>query len=384
MALKRWVWVWAPVAAATLAAIMFLPGGGEPGRSLLTFLWGSFSGEHRASYRADVHRALDMQRSRLQDARRADSLIAAARGARAVRASSDPLTTVLYERPLAAADARGWLEAAEQELARYPAGATRGAPLLVALYSDAARLQNRANALWFGTVRRLPPDAPTSPCIAEVNLLPRGPRARGSRTSPGSLGPFLGLCALIRRFGAPGPAVARWIGSTGWRAADRTDGGLMSLLSEARRAVPQVEIARPNLSSSQPWEWYWGTPWVTIGCLDGTWSLCERNARIRLGDYDWWWYSDPRQMQLIAFVLASGTPEQFTAFWRSPLGVSDALQQAYGRPAGQLAYEAFSHWYRADPGGPRAGPKLLLAGLFWAAAALALALVAGRRWTTEI
>jgi hypothetical protein len=158
----------------------------------------------------------------------------------------------------------------------------------------------------------------------------------------------------------------------------------MATVADARRPVPRFEIERPELWGSRPWEWYYGTPWVAIGCLDGSWALCERNVRIRPGVSYWWSSMDAQAAQLVAFLLANGTSAQFAAFWRSPLGVGDALRQAYGRPAGQLAYESFSHWYSTKPGGPRAGPRLLLAGLFWAGAALALALVAGRRWKTEI
>jgi hypothetical protein len=158
----------------------------------------------------------------------------------------------------------------------------------------------------------------------------------------------------------------------------------MATLAEAARPVQRIEMQRPDLSNRQAWEWYWSTPWVAIGCLDGSWLLCERNVRIRPGGSYWWWYADPRLAQLVAFLIANGSPAQFAAFWRSRLSVGDALRQVYGRPAGQLAHDAFDHWYGARPGGPRAGPRLMLAGLFWAAAALALALVAGRRWTTEI
>ncbi len=384
MALKRWAWTWAPVVAAALAALLLLPAGGEEGWSPLSFIWSRSGQEHRGNYRQDLQRALDVQRARLRDATRADSLIAAARGARALRTRDDPLTTVVYETPFSAADARPWLDAAQQELARYPAAGGPGGSLVIALLTDPARAQDLRLGLWSGTARRLPPDSPSSACVVEVNLVWRGPRGRARTPTPASVGPFLGLCALVRRFGAAGPDVARWIGSTGWRASGVADGGLRSAVLEASRPLPRIEMQRPDLWNDRPWEWYWGTPWVAIGCLDGTWSLCERNVRLRPGDYYWWWYSDPRQAQFVAYLVATGTPQQFAAFWRSPLGVNGALRQAYGRPAGQLAQQALGHWYRVEPGGPRAGARLMLAGLFWAAAALAVALIAGRRWTTQI
>ena len=386
MALKRWAWIWGPAAAALFVAVLLLPAGGETGRPFLYFLYqGSFGSEGNASFRNDVRRAVDVQRARLRDAERADSLAAAARGPRAVR-SRDGGVAVAYEVPLSATDARGWLAAAEKELARYPAVAGPGAPLVVALYSNPARAKGREAGFYrWTTVRRLPPDSPRSPCVVEVNLVPqelRMPRVR--QVPPSSTGAFLGLCGLYQRFGVPGPEIARWMVRGGWRAYGFGDGGWMATLAEAGRPVPRIEMRRPDLSKDRPWEWYWGTPWVAIGCLDGSWWLCERNVGIRSGDYYWWWYSDPRLAQLLAFLLAHGTSAQFAAFWRSPLGAGDALRQAYGRPAGELAHDAFSHWYSVALGGPRARPRLMLAGVFWAAAALALALVAGRRWTTEI
>ena len=383
MALKRWAWAWVPVAAAALAAVLLLPGGGET-RSLLSFLQGSPSSLRVLSHRDDVRRALEVQRGRLRDAERADSLIAAARGPRALTARDDALTTVVYETPLSAADARVWLDAAEKELARYPTAAGPGGRLLIALYSNPARSRATGFGLWYGTARRLPPDAATSPCVVELNLVPRGAGRQRRAPTPGSLGPFLGLCGLIRRFGMPAPGIARWISSAGWRAYAVADGGLMSMMLEAARPVPRITLSRPDLTNDRPWEWYYGTPWVAIGCLDGTWSLCARDVRIRPGDANSWWYSDPPQAQFVAYLLATGTPQQFAAFWRSPLPTADALRQAYGRPAGELAYRSLSHWYVTAQGGPHAGPELMLAGLFWAAAALVLALVVGRRWTTEI
>jgi hypothetical protein len=46
---------------------------------------------------------------------------------------------------------------------------------------------------------------------------------------------------------------------------------------------------------------------------------------------------------------------------------------------------AFQHWYTAPaPGTPWGSARDSLVGLVWIGLALALAVVAGRRWTTEI
>lgn len=384
MALKRWRWVWAPVLAAGILAVLLLPGGQLSQAGLMFwFLPQQLEYYPRWSFRSDVQTALRVQRERLVLAQRADSIVAAARGPRALRAWGAAVT-VVYETPILADTARLWLQAALAELARYPGGASSGGRMVVALYSNPARAHSRdyANTNW--STRRLLPDPLGAACIVEVNLVPRESRQGMMRRPPQRpAGPFLGWCGLFQRFGSPGPAIARWIGLGRWRGNGSVDAGWSSLVADAGRPIPRREIYRPDLSESYQWAWYWGTPWVQLACLRGTRSLCERNAKIS-GSQDYWWFFEFRGSELVAFLLAGGTPAQFAAFWRSPLGVADALRQAYGRTAGQLAYEAFSHWHYASPGGPRAEPRLLLAGLFWAGAALALALVAGRRWKTEI
>jgi hypothetical protein len=262
-----------------------------------------------------------------------------------------------------------------------------GAPLVIALYGNPARARTTefATSAWW--TRRLLPDSLHAACIVEVNLVSGQFGRRHARPTPQRA--FLGLCGLARQFGAPGPEIARWITAGGFRGdvSDDPTWGVnwSTVLAEAGDTVPRLPVAQPEFSWGQAgWQWYWGVPWVPIGCLHGAASLCERNAHIRGSAGIWWGGRDPRAMELVARLVRTGTPAQFAAFWRSPLAVSDALRRAYLRPAGALAHDAFTHWYFAAPGGPRAGPRLVLAGAIWAAAALALALVAGRRRTTEI
>ncbi len=385
MALSRWRWIWGPALAIVLLTVLLLPGRGAPvAGGILQLLQGSEMSYPPGSFRNDVQGALRTQHTRLRSLQRADSIVAALRGPRVLRGRA-PNVALVYETPLAPADARTWLDAAETELAQYPSPSPAGAPLVVALYSNPARVRTPefANRSWW--IRSRLPDSLQTTCIVEVNLVPWGrPPRRSPRTTKPS-GAFLGLCGLARTFGPPGPAVARWIGATsnfGGYASD--DGGWNTALAETGATVSRRRVEQPSLSWAQAWQWFWGPPWVAIGCLHGARSLCERNAHIGGSAGIWWGPVDRRTTQMVAHLLRMEKPAQFAAFWRSPLPVGDALERAYGRPAGQLAYEAFSHWYYAAPGGPRAEPRPLLAGLFWAAAALALALVAGRRWTTEI
>jgi len=382
MALSRWRWIAAPVLAAALLAVLLLPGSEISRTGVLSWFFGPTWSPGPRGLREDVRLAVEVQRSRLREAARADSAVGAARLSRAVRSPGGGLT-VVYETPLAASDARVWLEAAAAELARYPSAGGEGVPIVVTLYSNPLRAQSRDFAFYAWDPRRVVvSDSGRGACVVEVNLVPRRD-ARGTLRQrsrrPGA--PILGVCALYQRFGMPGQAVDHWMsggafgygfGAAQWSTA----------LADASRSVIKLEIQRPGLGDLR--NWWWGSPWVAIGCLDGTASLCERNASVTRGAGPWLFYSDPRSLQLVAYVLAHGSPAQFAAFWRSPRSVGDALRDAYGRPAGQLAFAALSHWYYAAPGGPRAELRLLLAGLVWAAAALALAFVAGRRWTTEI
>jgi len=387
VALMRWRWVWGPIVAAALLAALLLP---RPGESVsggfFQLLAGGDGPSRNWTFRDDVQAALRLQHSRLRGMLLADSLSAvAAHGARVLR-GRDPGVAVVYEAPTGPAEARVWLDAAEQELSRYPNGPSSGAPLVIALFSNPARARSTefVNAWW---TRRLMPDTLHAACIVEVNLVPSRFVARRVRPKPGRA--FLGLCGLARRFGTPGPRVARWI-MTGGLEVDYSDdptwgGNWTTLLVEAGEAVPRREVAQPEFAWGQAgWQWYWGLSWVPIGCLHGTASLCERNAHIRGSAGMWWSSGDSRAAQVVARLLHAGGPAQFAAFWRSPLAVPDAMQRAYGRPAGELARDAFAHWYYAAPGGPRAEPRLLLGGLLWAGAAIVLALLAGRRWTTEV
>ena len=385
MALSRWRWIWGPALAVVLLAVLLLPGSGAPASGgILQFLQGNEMSYPPASFRNDVQAAVRTQHGRLRSLQRADSIVAALRGPRVLRGRVANVALV-YETPLTSTDARAWLDAAETELSQYPSPSQAGSPLVVALFSNPARARTPEfeNYRWW--IRRRLPDALQTTCTVEVNLVPWGRAPQRSPRATKPLRAFLGLCGVARTFGPPGPKVARWMEVDPGFLGDGGDAPAWNTaLAEAAVTVPRHLVARPEIIVGQAgWQWYWGAPWVPIGCLHGAPSLCERNAHIRGSAGIWWGYAVPRTSQVVAYLLTTGTPAQFEAFWRSPLPVGDALERAYGRPAGQMAYEAFSHWYYASPGGPRAEPRPLLAGLFWAAAALALALVAGRRWTTE-
>ncbi len=376
MALRRWRWVWGPVVAAALLAALLLPGG-EPRGGLFLWLWEPAWGPRgNLTFRDDVQRAVNTQHTRLRMARLSDSLTAASHGPRSLH-SPDGTVAVVYQAPIAADTARLWLKAAMAELAHLPAALPGGTPIVIALMAQPLRSGVREfDFSWWGA-RRILPTPQRRACIIGFNLNRPGSSGSGS-TAQGPKWPVLGMCSLYHVFGIPGPDTRRWLNRVRW---DDQRGVVASAAPQPER---RREIPRPGFVQPAQWSyWYSGVPWIQIACLRGERSVCERYAVEGAPTY-WWSYSDLQGSELVLYLLANGTPTQFASFWRSGLPVREALRQAYGQPAGELAYRAYTQWYYAQPGGPRARPRLLLAGLVWAGAALALAVVAGRRWTTEI
>ncbi len=384
MALKRARWAWGPVLAAVAISVLLLPPGLPPERGLLSALGLSYVPwiyGPKEAHRAALRDAVAVQQRRLREIRLADSIISQARGGRAVR-SADGAVTVIYEPPVTADSARVWLRAALGELQLYPGTRARGMPLIVALASNPRR---QRDAIGFSATRgtRLSSEATGAPaCIVTVDLVVRPLQVRGSALiirgpSGAPVGRFLDWCALESRFGQPGPAASRmaaWGPNWYWR-----NDVLTVRLFEARRTVRREDVVRWQYSF-----WYGEVPWVTLGCLGGATDQCARLAGLgpagpaRGEGY----FLGPRM--LLASLLADGSAEQFAAFWRSSLPAEEALRSAYARDPGQLVYAAVNHWYSASPADHGAATRVVLAGIFWAGAALALALFAGRRWTTQI
>jgi hypothetical protein len=388
MALRRWSWLWGPAVAALVLAIGLLPPGIPSSRGLLAALGvvGEERGDQADAHRDAVQAAVSAQRRRLREQWLADSLVRAARGGSAVR-SADGRVTVVYERPVTRDSARVWLSAASAEFAFYPKAATPGVPVVVALLSNPARNPPQEERyLSFPTLVLRRAVAHSGACVVVVNLFSRGGGYARSRllardASGRARGQFLDTCALYGRFGVPGAAVAAWV--------DRGDnwywGGLDQLVTRVQEAGRPV--TRENIPLAMEYSRFWSgaVPWRQIGCLRGAANLCAQAVGLEprpegfvAGSYFF------TRGQTIGHLLVRGTPAQFASFWRSPLPPAQALQAAYGEPAGKLAMAAFRHWSAVSvPGGPRAEPRLMLGGLLWAGAALALALFAGRRWQTE-
>ncbi len=388
MALKRWSWVWGPALAAALVAVLALPPAIPSDTGLLVALGVLPSWDYSSS--RDVHReavegAVNGLRRRYGERLAVDSVLAAARGPRAVR-SGDGKITVVYERPLTRDSAQRWLAAAVGELDLYPASDGQGVPVVVALLSDPARWKGQE----YGPETRLLLSAAESrgACVVTVDLH-RHYRyddtwsqlvARDASGRP--VGRFLDTCALYARFGVPGAAAQWFVPTMAWWYYRSP---LSIAVQEARRSVRRADVAHDEQVRPLPWsgEVYW----IDVGCLHGSLALCGRWAGFGEQAQSRWFYSYARyssRVQVVGSLLATGSPAQFAAFWRSSLPTGEALAAAYGRPPGQLVMAAFAHWYNIpEPGGPQASAKTVLAGLFWAGLALAAAVLAGKHWTVE-
>jgi len=393
MALKRWVWIGAPALAALLVMVALLPPSlpSESSTLLGMLTWGnlyrfgSSSDRDRSQFTEDLRAARQNQETYLRRAGLVDSIAAAARGARALR-SADGQVTLVYERPLTPDSARFWLRAVSRELALYPKPPAHGVPVIVALFSDPERMRpGRPSVMYEWGVQEYPDQAASAgTCVVTVSLLNRQTFNRtgmGHDATGDAVSRLLGVCAVYARFGEPGARVGRWAraGFSWWTP-------FTSLLLEAHRRVRRDQLPRTSDWGNNPW--FGEVLWLEVGCLRGAADLCLRSAGIRgpTDDaYPFYYSSQPLRTRVLAHALATGTAEQFAAFWRSPLAPDSALAAAYGEPAERVAQAALAHWFEAPVvEGGWGSMRGTVAGAAWIALALAVAMAAGRRRKTEL
>jgi len=390
MAVKRWLRIGGPVVAALLVAIALLPPRVPQGPSAsfgVLFGKGSWTSARpeRSQYTTDVLSARRTQRVQLVRARIADSIVAAAGGPRAVRSGGGRVALV-YERPLTADSARAWLDAVERELALYPEERGHGMPLVVALLSDPARDKPKATPGLLWGVREFHDQAASAgACVVTVDLISRQSWLRPVVAHDAAGNPVthvLGACALYARFGQPGPEVGRWMeGGYGF-----TWGELMTVqLQEARRRILRADML--SMSEGYPASYYAASRWLEVACLEGETAPCVREAGLGResngADLSFSYTRAITRNRLLVYVLATGTAEQFGAFWRSPGSPAEALHASYGKPAGTLVLAALRHWYTPVPGpSPWGGARNALDGLVWVGLGLAAAMAVGRHLKT--
>jgi len=111
----------------------------------------------------------------------------------------------------------------------------------------------------------------------------------------------------------------------------------------------------------------------------------SRGGSVAYGG-DWYYWGGvtaERRREFLTALLSYQEPGRFAAFWSSPDSVPQALERAYGRPAGDLVEDWARTWSPVPEAGPQVQSRALYASLGWAVVLLAGALVATLRWRTD-
>ncbi|HET7025013.1 MAG TPA: hypothetical protein VFI39_07415 [Gemmatimonadales bacterium] len=199
----------------------------------------------------------------------------------------------------------------------------------------------------------------------------------------------IGPCALIARFGVPGPRVRHWLGGREWDLAQQPTW---------RGALPS-DWARSFLMQGGPVpRWWWRVldemrP-AAHACLGGRASACR--AAVAEGDAEASTDSHPRIVEpnpgyafnrvgllegahyLFDVADAIG-PQRFQDFWNTALPVDSALSLALGKPVGRWTAEWQRRTLPTPPLGPMPSPADAAIGLGAAIAAVALLLLSVHR-----
>jgi hypothetical protein len=263
----------------------------------------------------------------------------------------------------------------------------------------------------------------------------------GNRQKDGTIGVgrrdvlegVLAPCVMLAGFGRPGPAVARWLGSTRYAAAGSTawlnrsrsfiDGGSGAMPWMALYAYQQDRQSYRGILSSSSLAISIAevlTPPYALGayglrCTDGDWSACrtgildstvialstrglppelsysgallDRPMHWTLGTPrppGEWWLSD---------LIRDQGRDKFAKFWKSPAPFEQAFQDAFGEDLGAWTHRwSVRQWenswfekYRVTPRvlGATLKPSWMLITIGWTGLALVLtAMVARRRQVT--
>jgi hypothetical protein len=279
---------------------------------------------------------------------------------------------VVYDAGIPPRAAREWLASAERELALYPRSGA-GIPVVVELAAAWPYPGNRWSQAY--SVGRMVVEGPRPTCLV-TRFFSRADAEKNAYGVPVDLrGVVLDRCALYARYGLPGAQVRNWLGlGDAWANTRFRTGVSASLRRATWRTLPDtVELFRAD--------WWIGEALSAVQCLRGDDSTCEvvaainptptdRGSRYYAGDF-------PAE-QVAAHLLASQPAEAFVRFWRSDLPVADALESAYGAPAGALVRRVLSRQY-APPAKAHTSIGRLVLAPAWILAVLGLASVGVRR-----
>jgi hypothetical protein len=279
---------------------------------------------------------------------------------------------VVYDASISPRAAREWLASAERELALYPRSGA-GIPVVVELAAAWPYPGDRWSDPY--SVGRMIVEGTRPTCLV-TRLFSRADAEKNGYGVPVNLrGVVLDRCALYARYGLPGVQVRNWLGlGDAWANTWFRTGVSASLRRATWRTLPDtVEWFRAD--------WWIGEALSAVLCLRGNDSMCEvmsainpmptdRGSRYYVGDFP--------AGQVAAYLLAVQPAEAFVRFWRSELPVADALESAFGAPAGALVRRALSRQL-APPAKAHTSIGRLVLAPAWILVALGLAWVGVRR-----
>ncbi|MFI5279089.1 MAG: hypothetical protein ACHQU1_01230 [Gemmatimonadales bacterium] len=396
MALKRWHQAGIVVAALALAAAVILPPrpmpeAGDKGLSAsLMFSLGyyPYQGLHRhADLLAGTASSLRARRTAIQ---LADSLLAAARGPRAVR-NADGSAVVVFEPNLSADSARVWLRMLERELALGPDRHPAAMPVILALRSTPEELHVRApgvQPLPVWSITRAISWRPERPAVLiMIRIADYGPYVADARgflqldTVAGTAcTSVLDWGQAFAHFGLPGRGLEKWTGERLQRLywGYRGSADLSWALTLERRHATHEYLS--NLARREEWQNPSADP-LAQACVKSGGLQCLKSVGLVIDPsmrYEGYPISLSRRLLLARLMLKD--PARFERLWRSDEAPRITLTRVYGQPAEAIV----SEWRRSIENMPRGGPRTpglaLLSSLGWAALAVGLGLLmAGRR-----
>jgi hypothetical protein len=204
--------------------------------------------------------------------------------------------------------------------------------------------------------------------VASVTLHPRvaAPLTAWARFMARHDQDLLGPCWYVRAFGAPGPAVAAWIGHGAAAYAGRYSGDAPR---RPRRAPALWLRYALGMEGQAPepyniWMPYEGLSLAEASCLNGRTARCADLFLQPLGPgggRPWFWQSDVPEVVtlrwsrppgpegwLLSDLLGTEGPERFARFWRSSLPIDSAFADAFGTSPGDWT----RRWAEARLGPP--------------------------------
>ena len=228
------------------------------------------------------------------------------------------------------------------------------------------------------------PTSNAGSCVSVVVIGDRDAARRLVRhyTDPQARAEMLGPCAFFAAFGRPGAEIDRWLRGRTYRLANNP------------RWIPSSSPSALVDIGDERFGAYYGridpNPWYSLGwspnalaCAGGALDRCAATGltqmrepdpithsglvQRRFGDVAGWSITADDYLSDLATRLG---PEQFEKFWRSPLPVDAALQEASGMTVPEWTHQWSVQFFGERPIGPSPGLIETIAMLLASAAGL--------------